>query len=56
MTDLEYIRMRQEEGRSVESAHSAAPARQHSSRLAALLRLTRRAQDGRPAGRLQRQP
>jgi len=53
MTDMEYIRMRQEEGRS--GSRGAFPAQQHTSRLAALLRLTRRARDGRPAGGLQRQ-
>ncbi len=56
MTDMEYIRMRQEEGPRDAPERGTIRARPHRPRLAALLWLPRRPRDRRPAGRLQRQP
>jgi hypothetical protein len=56
MTDMEYIRMRQQEGRGGGLPRATSPAQRRWSRLAALTRLAHRARDGQPSGRLQRQP
>lgn len=56
MTDMEYIRMRQDEGRGDRSATRPAPGERSSRRVAALMRLARQTRGQRPGGRLQRQP
>jgi len=56
MTDMEYIRMRQQEGGGGRPARGTAPEPRRAARLSALLRLTRRPGGAGPSVRMQRQP